>query len=110
MANQKGEAAEKSARIFLEQQGLTFVEQNVRFPFGEIDLIMQQDSQWVFVEVKYRKNNHFGGAISAISSAQIQRIRRAASHYLQQNRINSPCRFDVIAIDATNIQWLKDAF
>lgn len=110
MTKLKGQAAEKSARTFLEQQGLTFVEQNVRYPFGEIDLIMKQDSQWVFVEVKYRKNNHFGGAISAISSAQIQRIRRAAAHYLQLNRIDSPCRFDVVAIDTTNTQWLKNAF
>lgn len=110
MANLRGADAEKSARTFLEQQGLNFVEQNVRYPFGEIDLIMQDGSQWVFVEVKYRKNTHFGGAVSAITQSQIKRIRLAASQYLQQNRITRSCRFDVVAIDGTHFQWLKDAF
>jgi putative endonuclease len=50
----RGQLAEKHARTYLEQQGLTFVEANVRYPFGEIDLIMRQQDVWVFVEVKFR--------------------------------------------------------
>ena len=106
----KGQHGELQARKYLEQQGLTFVEQNVRFPFGELDLVMRHQSFWVFVEVKFRSNPNFGGAVSAVSTKQIQRIRKAANHYLQRKRIQAPCRFDVIAIDGNHIQWIKGAF
>ncbi|MGL5048632.1 MAG: YraN family protein [Shewanella sp.] len=105
-----GQQAELQAQRYLEQQGLTFVERNVRYPFGEIDLVMRHHSHWVFVEVKYRSANQYGGALQALSSAQIKRIRKAANHYLQRNRLDVPCRFDVIAMEAEHIDWLVDAF
>ncbi|WP_028775276.1 YraN family protein [Shewanella waksmanii] len=108
--NSQGQHAELAARKHLEQQGLCFVASNVRFRFGEIDLIMKQQKTWVFVEVKYRNSHQFGGAINALTQAQIGRIRKAASAYLQQHNIQAPCRFDVVAIEANNITWLKNAF
>ncbi|MCH1931412.1 YraN family protein [Shewanella sp. A25] len=105
-----GQQAETLAQHYLEQQGLSFVERNVRYPFGEIDLVMRQARQWVFVEVKYRSTNQFGGALQALSKAQIARVRMAASHYLQQHKLDVSCRFDVVAIDGSQIQWLVNAF
>ncbi len=105
-----GQQAETLAQHYLEQQGLSFVERNVRYPFGEIDLVMRQQNQWVFVEVKYRSATQFGGAIQALSKAQIGRIRKAASQYLQQHKLDVPCRFDMIAIDGDQIHWLQGAF
>lgn len=105
-----GQQAEILAQEYLEQQGLTFVERNVRYPFGEIDLVMRHKEHWVFVEVKYRSAKQFGGALQALSKAQVMRIRRAASHYLQIKRLDVPCRFDVIAMDGGQIRWLIDAF
>lgn len=112
MANTKnqGQIAEDKARQYLEQQGLSFVEQNVRYRFGEIDIVMKEGKDWVFVEVKYRSESHYGGAVNALSCAQTQRIRKAASHYIQINRIDAICRFDVIAVDPNGIQWIRDAF
>ncbi|MBR9728135.1 YraN family protein [Shewanella intestini] len=106
----KGQAAEQQARHYLEKQGMIFVAANVRYPFGEIDLIMQQQSTLVFVEVKYRSSTQFGGALAALSKAQITRIRRAADHYLQRNSITPACRFDVIAITPQQINWLQGCF
>ncbi|MBM7072275.1 YraN family protein [Shewanella sp. 202IG2-18] len=106
----RGQQGELQAKQYLEQQGLTFVEQNVRFPFGELDLVMRQQKHWVFVEVKYRSNPNFGGAVNAVSAKQVQRIRKATAHYLQLKRIQAPCRFDVVAIDGSHIQWIKGAF
>ena len=105
-----GQHGEALAQHYLSLQGLKFVASNVRFAFGEIDLIMQHDDVLVFIEVKYRTSTHFGGAINALRPAQIQRIRRAASAYLQQQQLDVVCRFDVIAIDNQHIQWLKAAF
>lgn len=105
-----GQAAETLTQSHLEQQGLTFVERNVRYPFGEIDLVMRHKNHWVFVEVKYRSATQYGGALQAVSKAQIGRIRLAASHYLQIHRLDVPCRFDVVAIEGHQIHWLVDAF
>lgn len=106
----QGQIAEHAAKQYLEQQGLTFVEQNVRYRFGEIDIVMKDRCDWVFIEVKYRSASQYGGAVSALSQAQAQRIRKAASHYIQLNRIDAICRFDVIAVDPQGIQWIRDAF
>ncbi|WP_298775559.1 YraN family protein [uncultured Shewanella sp.] len=105
-----GQASEQAAITYLQQQGLRLVARNVRFIFGEIDIIMKEGTVWVFVEVKYRSNLQFGGAINALSQRQQDRIKRAASHYLQLKQINAICRFDFIAIDPNNIEWIRDAF
>ncbi|MCL2916256.1 YraN family protein [Shewanella corallii] len=106
----QGEIAEQQAKAYLEQQGLKWVESNVRYPFGELDLVMREGQNWVFVEVKYRASANFGGAISAVGPRKQQRLRKAANHYLQLHRIQAPCRFDLVAIEGKHIQWLTDIF
>jgi putative endonuclease len=105
-----GQEAEQLARAYLEDKGLEYVAHNVRYPFGELDLVMRHQGFWVFVEVKFRTNTQFGGALQAIRPQQIQRIRKAANHYLQLNKINAPCRFDVLAIDGLQTNWLQGCF
>lgn len=105
-----GQASEQAAITYLQQQGLRLIAKNVRFIFGEIDIIMKEGTVWVFVEVKYRSKVQFGGAINALSHRQQNRIKRAASHYLQLKQIDAICRFDFIAIDPNNIEWIRDAF
>lgn len=106
----QGYNAEQAAKQYLQQQGLIHIAANVRYKFGEIDLIMRDADYWVFIEVKYRSSNKFGGAIHALTQKQVHRIRKAAEHYLQLNGIDAPCRFDVIAIDPHNTKWICNAF
>ncbi|WP_133405558.1 YraN family protein [Parashewanella tropica] len=105
-----GQQGEQQAKAYLIKHGLRFINANVRYSFGELDLIMRDGQHWVFVEVKLRTNPNFGGAISAISSKKMHRIRNAANAYIQHNRIQAPCRFDVVAIDNQQVQWIKGAF
>ena len=108
---QKGEAAEEVAQQYLKSQGLILLERNYHSRFGEIDLIMQDANTLVFVEVRYRKNTHYGGAASSISYQKQQRIRKTAMTYLQKNGCNYPARFDVIAIEGDmKVSWIKQAF
>lgn len=112
-----GQITEEIAAQYLNKQGLTLLAKNVHSRQGEIDLVMKEHDTLVFVEVKYRKNNAFGGAISAVSYKKQQKIKQCATFYLQQsglNEYNTPCRFDVIAmqgnITQAQITWLKNAF
>ena len=112
-----GLSSEKIAAEYLSQHGLLLKTQNFHSRYGEIDLVMLEKDTLIFVEVKYRKSSHFGGAISAISYKKIQKIKLCVKFFLQKhglNEYNTPCRFDVIALqgDLTNpqITWLKNAF
>ncbi len=112
-----GTATEQLAKHYLMQQGLTFVDENIHCRQGEIDLIMQEGEILVFVEVKYRKNNQFGGAIAAVSKTKQDKIKYCATFYLHKmnlNEYNTPCRFDVVALEGDINQpqasWLKNAF
>lgn len=99
------------------QQGLIFVDKNVHCRQGEIDLIMKDQQTYVFVEVKFRKNNNYGGAISAISKTKQDKIKHCVAFFLHKaklNEYNTPCRFDVIALEGDinqpKVTWLKNAF
>ncbi|NDA52824.1 MAG: YraN family protein, partial [Betaproteobacteria bacterium] len=61
-AAQRGKRAEDLACDWLSRQGLVLVERNSRFRGGEIDLVMRAGSVLVFVEVRYRSSQAFGGA------------------------------------------------
>ena len=49
-----GNRGEYLARLFLEEKGFVFIRANYRTKHGEIDLIMQENDEIVFVEVKTR--------------------------------------------------------
>jgi putative endonuclease len=110
---ERGNAAEDTALAHLEAAGLRLVARNYRTPGrggGEIDLVMRdRDGTLVFVEVRSRAGNAFGGAGASISATKQQRIIFAARHYLLRLPSPPPCRFDVVLVEAS-VQWLKAAF
>jgi putative endonuclease len=105
----QGRAGEDEALEYLTQRGLTLVERNFRCKGGEIDLIMQQHSVLVFVEVRKRADNRHGGAAASVTPAKQGRLIIAAQIYLQRYRMPPACRFDVVAIDGAALTWLKSA-
>mgnify|MGYP000513019682 FL=1 len=116
-SHSKGKTTEEFAKQHLTKQGLAFIEQNVHCRQGEIDLVMKDGETFIFVEVKYRKNNHFGGAISAVSLSKQHKIKHCVAFFLHKanlNEYNTPCRFDVIALEGDinqpQVTWLKNAF
>lgn len=110
-----GKHAEQLAETYLNKHGLRLLQRNYRCRGGEIDLIMTDNGTLVFVEVRYRKHQMFGGAAASVDRRKQQRLQLAARHYLQQHRAeNRVCRFDVIAIspgaDGQNaVEWINNA-
>ena len=106
-----GEKAEALAADFLAARGITIVERNFRRRCGELDLVARDGDTLVFVEVRLRTRNDFGGAAASITARKRARMAAAAGLYLARLRSTPPCRFDAVlldAIDAAHIEWLKD--
>jgi putative endonuclease len=109
----KGDDKERLAEDYLAAKGFSLIERNFLCKSGEIDLIMKDQDYLVFIEVRYRKNKEFGGALASITSGKQKKLRRAAEYYLLQHFGNSPpaCRFDVVGIEGQDeIMWVKNAF
>ena len=109
----KGEYFERQARLFLEMNGLSFISSNYHCRQGELDLIMKDQDALIFVEVRYRSSNQFGGAIASITASKQQKIRHTARYYLLKNGLNEAhqaCRFDVVYFENGQCHWLKNAF
>lgn len=111
---QRGQVAEDVALAYLQGQGLRLLERNYRTPGrggGEIDLICRAaDGTVVFVEVRARKNADFGGAAASIGYGKRRRIVLAAQFWLLRQRSTPVCRFDVVLVQDTQVQWLPGAF
>ena len=103
----RGAAAEARALAFLQQQGLTLVEQNFSCRWGEIDLILRDQETLVFVEVRQRSSARFGSAAASVSAGKQAKLWRTAEVYLQRIRRIPVCRFDLIAIDGDQLEWMR---
>lgn len=103
-----GSHHEDIALDYLQKQGLSLVERNFYSRFGEIDLIMNDQGDLVFVEVKFR---HFSvdSAIESINYSKQKKLIQCAKYYLLKCDSDCNCRFDAVAIDSNQqIQWLKN--
>lgn len=107
-----GNSAETKALHHLETQGLSLIERNFTCRYGEIDLIMRHADMLVFVEVRFRKNNHYGSPLETVVASKQQKIRTTAQHFLLVKNIGEsmPVRFDVIGILPNDITWVQNAF
>jgi putative endonuclease len=95
-----GISGENLACAELQRRGYAIVERRYRTRVGEIDIIAREGDTIVFVEVKARLTDEFGGAAAAVTAWKQRRITRMARDYLSRHRLHDcPCRFDVVAID-----------
>lgn len=104
--------AEDRALVYLQQRGLRLIERNFRCKGGEIDLILAEPASnlLVFVEVRQRSSQRYGGAAASVTRAKQAKLIIAAQVFLQRHADLPPCRFDVVAIDDDAIEWIKQAF
>lgn len=122
-SHSRGQHAEQACCEFLQQQGLGLLEKNYRGHHGEIDLIMQDGNDIVFIEVRYRNSERFGGALESVTTQKQARVLATAEQYLQtENRLKN-ARIDVVAMSQKrqnttqahsdagySFEWIKNAF
>lgn len=98
---QLGALGEKLAADHLAAQGLRIVERNWRCRYGELDIVAADPATRtvVFVEVKTRSGDGYGGVAEAVTRDKVRRLRRLAALWLAQNdRRWSGVRIDVIGV------------
>jgi len=105
-----GAAAEDAAARFLAERGMQVVARNFRTRFGEIDLVARDGATLVFVEVRLRSRQDFGGAVESVDGAKRRRIVSAAGAYLARLACEPACRFDVVTLDGRRVDWIRAAF
>ena len=107
----EGSRYEQTAGEYLEEQGYEIICFNYRCRTGEIDIIAKDGEYLVFCEVKYRTGPGKGSPLEAVDARKQRKIFQAAMYYLTEHHISDvPCRFDVIGIEGTRIQLVKNAF
>lgn len=115
--SQSGAAGEQQAAHYLSAQGLTLLQRNWRCRLGEIDLVMLDRDTLVFVEVRLRHSQAFGGAAASVDARKRSKLLASAEVYLQQHpqQQQRPCRFDVVALEGSaqgklTLNWIRNAF
>lgn len=109
---QKGTDMELLAVEYLKQKGMRIVARNFRNRQGEIDIIGYHNHYLVFVEVKYRNSEAKGSALEAVDIRKQRQICKVADYYRYLHRLgeDTMLRYDVVAIQGEQIQWIQNAF
>ena len=105
------------ALLWLFCHGYRLRDRNWRGAGGELDLVMERSGEVVFVEVKTRSGDDFGGAVGAVDKKKRENLIRTSSAYLGRYRLwEQPCRFDVVALQRRKrlpffaVRHMKNAF
>lgn len=94
-----GQQGERRAERFLRSLGYAIVERNYRTSRGEIDLVAKDRDTLVFVEVRTRRRDGFGGPLASVGPQKQRQISNTALHYLTHSGLRDrAARFDVIGI------------
>ncbi len=98
---QLGALGEQLAVDHLRRLGLVLLARNWRCRYGELDVIAADMAARtvVFVEVKTRTSDRFGGLAQAVTADKVRRLRRLAALWLaQQDASWAAVRIDVIGV------------
>lgn len=94
-----GKWGELLAAEYLVEKGYTLILTNYRTPDGEIDLVVQKDTELVFVEVKTRQSLTFGMPEEAVNDEKLDHLESAIGHYLLLHpEFENNWRLDVISV------------
>jgi uncharacterized protein (TIGR00252 family) len=82
-----GDAAEDEVAEYLVARGHTILARNWRTKFCEIDIVSRHDDTVYFTEVKYRKSDHQGGGLEAITPKKQRQMAFAAEVFVARSKL-----------------------
>lgn len=109
-----GKIGEDLAIQHLLNKGYTILTKNYVFQKAEVDVIAENETQLVVVEVKTRSYNTILEPFEAVNYKKQKLMMKAIDNYVQENNISKEVRFDIISIIkssiSTDIEHIEDAF
>ena len=105
-----GAMGEARTEQYLAGMGWRILDHNFRAYDAEIDLIADDGTAIVFIEVKVRNHARMA-AREAVTLAKQRRISRCALYYMKRNGLlGRQARFDVVEIQDGHLTHLRNAF
>lgn len=99
IANPTARLGEEIASKYLQKSGYKIIEKNFRKGYGEIDIITIYKNALVFIEVKTRKTNLFGGVRESINRSKIHTLINTAQFYkLTHKNLPESLRIDAVLV------------
>lgn len=112
--NELGQKGEDAAARLFAQKGYGIVCRNWKFHGYEIDIVAENNEWIVFAEVKTRTSAQWGNPEDFVGKTRMRRMIEAADHYLKENNIDKPARFDIVAAvwngREMQMEHIEDAF
>jgi putative endonuclease len=109
--HRRGVEAELAAAALLRGQGYRILEHRWRFHRHDVDLIARFGATVVFVEVRARSSDRFGGPAESVTGRKQALLARSAACWLQRYGLpGDTARFDVVAVRGDRLEWLRGAF
>ena len=101
-------SGERLAARHYRLRGYRILGANVRAGGHELDLVVRRGRRLVFVEVKERAREGFGGPVGAVDREKRRRVRRAAASWLQAHPETAELEigFEVAAITDGRLERL----
>lgn len=93
-----GQQGEELVRRYFEHLGCRIIGMNVRLGPKEIDLIVRDGTEIVFVEVKTRRSNFFGEPEEAVTYKKLRLLEQAVALYIRNNPQTKKIRLDVVSL------------
>ncbi|MBI4239697.1 YraN family protein [Candidatus Uhrbacteria bacterium] len=93
-----GQIGEQAACDFLYKKGYNILQRNYRVPGGEIDIIVRDKGEIIFVEVKARSSTIYGHPEESVHFVKQKKMARAIRSYLLRYTSDPPFRIDIIAV------------
>ena len=99
---------ERLAARHYRLRGYRIVDANARAGGHELDLVVRRGRRLVFVEVKERASDGYGGPVGAVDREKRRRVRRAAASWLQAHPETAELEigFEVAAITDGQLERL----
>lgn len=107
----RGKEAEAGEWLRIHRPEFRTIERNFRRSCGEIDLIGEEGSDLVFVEIRWRSPGAQVDALESITQSKRRKILRTARAYLINYRGRATAtRFDVLTCHSGQWRYMERAF
>lgn len=108
MSSSIGRLAEDKASQHLKSLGFKIVATNHKTKYYEIDLVAKDKNRYLFVEIKYRKNEASGTGLEFVDHYKKSRIEKSALAWMAEHQLED--EFSIAVMSLSGPRYSIDQF